>query len=212
MKYSSSKVFLLLLVSATFSLAHAQEKGPYKNWKDFTSDYGFEFKYPDCWTLKGDSPDAPRIANSSTDSILVTETDICKRPLMYSSAPNGISMFVDPVSLSSKEQGLKEIESVKEHSDSHIARDRWKIYKTLKVEGDGNAQIYVQSNKNVTYKWIRWQMELYCPTRLIRFVGPAIKDPDEALLKKFKAGDLALPEPEKTIYESIKCVEPKIKK
>ena len=193
-------------------LSQAENKVPvYKNWKTFKSDYGFEFKYPDCWIIKGDGPDEPDMAEPESKGIFITETDICKRPIMYSSVPNGIGISAGWESLKSKDEGIKRITIAEKGSNITVQRDDWKIYKSLKINGDGNAFIYVENNNNVTYKYIRWEMSLYCLTHVIRFEGPSIQNPDDALLKKFKAGDLALPEPEKTIYESIRCVESKKK-
>jgi hypothetical protein len=53
-------------------------------------------------------------------------------------------------------------------------------------------------------KWL----QLYCNDRKISFTGPMIERPGRSFDEKFKRGDTALPEPERTIYDSIKCTSP----
>lgn len=198
---------LLVLIGLS---SQADEKAlVYKNWKTFRSDYGYEFKYPDCWTVNGDGPDEPDTVTPSSKNIITIESDACKRPRMDPEVPNGVGISAGWRSLNSKDEALKKIESIAKRADNTVKRDEWKIYKRLKIEGDGEAIIYVENHHNVTYTWIRWQMDLNCPTKHIDIAGPSIRNPDELYNKKFKAGDLALPEPEKTIYASIKCIEPK---
>lgn len=181
----------------------------YKNWKTFRSNYGYEFKYPDCWSVGGDGPDEPAVASGPAKDIMTEESDACRRAKMDPEASNGIGISAGWHPLKSIEEGLKKMDSVEKHGDNNVVRDEWKIYKHLKIDGGGEALIHVENNHNVSYTWIRWKMEIYCPTQQISFTGPSIRNPDESYIKKFKAGDLALPEPEKTIYASIKCVEPK---
>jgi hypothetical protein len=57
-------------------------KDTYKQWKTFHSNYGYEFKYPSCWIVGGDSPDEPAIADASSRDILIEETDECPRSKM----------------------------------------------------------------------------------------------------------------------------------
>lgn len=199
----------VVIVLEAFS-SHAEEKTPeYKNWKTFRSDYGYEFKYPDCWAVKGDGPDEPEMATPISKNMFITETEICKRPKMDVDVPNGIGISGGWDHLKSRDDALKRLARSEKNSDITVKRDEWKIYKRLKQDGTNEAFIYVENNHKIGYTYIRWQMDFYCPTEVISITGPSIKDPDENLLKKFKAGDLALPEPEKTIYESIRCVKPK---
>src|SRR5690606_13040158 len=57
---------------------------------------------------------------------------------------------------------------------------------------------------------IRWKMEMTCHGYKIFIGGPSIGYPDESYFKKFKAGDMALPEPYKSIYDSVRCTEYKM--
>lgn len=197
-------IFLLSIYS------HADEKVfTYKNWKTFKSDFGYEFRYPDCWSVEGDGPDEPRVASGSSKDIFIGESKTCARAKMNPEVPNGISVSAGWGPLISKDDAIKKIETSQSGSEVAIQRDEWKIYKRIKVGSGGEAYIYVENEK--FYKWIRWDMGLYCPSQYIHIVGPSIKNPAESYDKKFKADDLALPEPEKTIYESIKCIEPKKK-
>ena len=211
--------FLFLCVFLVGSIAKHGFAGdpapqsPYSSWKTFRSDYGYEFKYPSCWEVHQDSPDEPAPTRSAEKVIAVDETASCPRPRMHPDVPNGIGIMGGLHPLKSKEEGLKKLQLTLRNGDTWIGRralpDGWQVYKHIKVDTHGEAVVYVE---NVNYDHnIRWKMTLYCPTQRIDFSGPQIKNPDESYYRKFKAGDMATPEPEKTIYESIRCVAPKKK-
>ena len=198
--------------------AHAAQS-PYPTWKTFHSDYGYEFKYPSCWEVHQDSPDESAPTLGAEKSIAVDETASCPRPRMDPSSPNGISIMGGWNPLKSKEEGLKDLQATLKSADNGVIRrkqpDGWQVYKSLKVGSDGEAIIYVRNVQKTSATGnyvIRWEMSLYCPTQQINFSGPTIRNPGESYYSKFRAGDLALPEPEKTIYESIRCVEPEKKR
>jgi hypothetical protein len=74
-------IFVGIFFWAAFSFG--QEKATeYKNWKTFRSDYGFEFKYPDCWELKGNSPDEPPTPTAKSKDLVAKESVRCKTPLL----------------------------------------------------------------------------------------------------------------------------------
>lgn len=203
------KNLILVIIMMSSQFANSEDKTPiYKSWKIFRSDYGYEFKYPDCWSLEPARADEPGSIKSTTREISMHEARLCERPQFYPPYQNSVNVIGGWNPLKSKDEGLKKLRLAEMGSDTTVKRDDWKIYKTLTI-GSDNAFVYVERFKMVGYEYIQWQMDLYCPTQLIRITGPAIKDPGESYNKKFKAGDLALPEPEKTIYESIRCVEPK---
>ena len=211
-------VFLVGSIAKHGFAGDPASQSPYTSWKTFRSDYGYEFKYPSCWEVHQDSPDEPAPTRSAEKVIAVDETASCLRPRMDADAPNGIGIMGGLHPLKSKKEGLKDLQLTEKHADNKIIRrnqvDGWQAYKHLNIGGDGVAIIYI-SNTAGTPKTqnhvIRWEMSLFCPTQEIDFSGPTIRNPGDAYYSKFKTGDLALPEPEKTIYESIRCVEPKKK-
>ena len=190
----------------------AQSKDPrIKSWKTLTNDNGFEFKYPDCWTVRTDNPDEGKDSVTEARDLAIEEGAECKRPLFDPPQQNSIGISGGWDKLRSKEEAMKEITSIESHSQNKILRKEMLIFKHLKV-GSDEVIIYVERLPNVNYVQIRWIMKVYCSSVKVSIGGPAIKDPDQVYFDKFKAGDLAMPEPEKTIFESIKCVEPKKKR
>jgi hypothetical protein len=198
-----SFIFLGILFWTAFSFGQ-KEATRYKNWKTFRSDYGFEFKYPDCWVVQGDSPDEPKLATSKSKDIFVGEADECKRPQMAAWVPNGIGFHVDVKPFKSKEEGIAALNKIEKNIKEAAKIGGFKVYRQFDFD-QGGAIASVEELQGVGFVEIRWNMELYCLTRRIRIQDPVIKNPDKSYDEKFKAGDLALPEPEKTIYESIKC-------
>ncbi len=113
--------------------------------------------------------------------------------------------------LESQDEMPKDIDRTEKWSKLLVTRKEHLIVKRYKL-GSNEAITYVENMPQPTYNEIRWHTELYYPTQKIIIGGLTIKEPGQSYYEKFKAGELALPEPEKTIYESIRCVEPKKKK
>ena len=101
---------------------------------------------------------------------------------------------------------MKHLDGVEKSSKNAIERKAWLLFKKLKRGADGGFT-YVESHKANGYTWIRWEATLYCPKNEVRIAGPEIKNPEPALLEKLKNGDLGMPEPERTIFESIRCTK-----
>ena len=207
---------VLLLAFGDFSKAETSAI-KYKSWKTFQSEFGFEFKHPDCWKItEGHVGHLPPYNRQITFAI--EETSICSTKAFNPGFPNSLWFHVKVKYNESAEvypegnpaDAVKEIKKLGEVSENHITRKDWLIFKRLKF-GKNEGLVYVESLQNVGDKGIRWKWNVYCPTWWISIGSPIMKDPDKSYFDKFKAGDVALPEPEKTIIDSIRCEEPKIK-
>jgi len=201
--------FTLLSLIFLFSLntQAEEEKIEYKSWKTFQSDYGYEFKYPDCWELMIDDPDEKgdfqKIHNLTT-----IEGNSCKTPRRDKEIPNSVAFRADYKS--------NYYDSIKEADEKKNRLEKWSraerkngrnfYFKRNKIENTESID-YVELLSN---RSLRWRRELFCDQRRISVSGPSIMTPNSEYIEKLKTGDFALPEPEKTIYDSIKCIEPKI--
>ena len=195
----------LIVVSTSFAKSNHYA---YKHWKIWRSAYGYEFKYPRCWVVEVDSPEESQIVSPISKSLSVTETAKCKRAGIDWAYETASGLSISPVSVQNHKLSEREIYRLEKTSKLHILRGDWGIFKETKV-GSAVAVYYVRLIKEVNYKYAQWEYELLCPSEEINVRGPAIKITNGLYSRKFKAGDLALPEPEKTIYASIKCVHPK---
>lgn len=203
------KSIIILAVFLTASSSFATNKRViYKHWKIFRSAWGYEFKYPSCWVVEVSSSDEPQTVTPRSRDLIVTETKKCVRPQMAKYVPNGVGISGGWHPLKSIADGDREMKSILTHADNNVIRGTWEVYKQFRFE-NYNALAWVENMQEASFHQIRWNMEVYCPTQDITFVGPTIKNPDSSYYTKFKAGDLALPEPEKSIYASIRCVTPK---
>lgn len=197
-------VAVLLLGDSTW----ARSQDPrIKSWKTLANDNGFEFKYPDCWTVRPDNPDEMNMPVTVAHFVVAEESSSCARPLLNPPHQNLVG-FTGGLDRTTKKESIKDIEQMEKHAKSNLDRKEWLFFKRLKV-GPDDAVTFVKFHKDVNYTSIYWAMELFCPTVKISYSGPAIKNPDSSYYEKFKAGDIALPEPEKTIFESIRCIEPR---
>jgi hypothetical protein len=179
-----------------------------KAWKTFSSNYGYVFKYPDCWDIKPDNPDELDTPVQDAHDIALEESKKCVRPLLNPPHQNIVGFSAGRVKTPQKDKLLKELNSLEKNSVSKIDRKDWLYFKHFKI-GLNDAYVDVRFEKMVGYSYLFWEAVLYCPTYEVLFSGPAIKNPDQTYFDRFKAGDIALPEPEKTIFESIHCTEPK---
>jgi hypothetical protein len=85
------------------------------------------------------------------------------------------------------------------------------VFKNFKL-GSVDAISWVEKFRGVGHD-IRWQTKVYCPDWWISITGPTIDEPniDKSMFEKFKKGDLALPEPYKTMINSFRCIPAKQK-
>lgn len=196
---------LLILFSEFYLFADIKNPG-IKSWETFKSDFGYEFKYPDCWELRIDDPDEEG-AIQTIKHIFVAEGSTCARARFSTSVPNGISVVGGVGPLKSKSDAAKEVESREPRMKRSIERKEYLIYKRYKVGAD-DAVAWVESMPE-KHEDIRWHLKLYCSKWWIEITGPDIDNADISYLEKFKKGDLALPEPEKTILESVRCIPAK---
>lgn len=195
---------LIILFIANNALA---KEPAYKAWINFQSDYGYEFKYPDCWEMQPNSPDEDGTVFTKMRNISVTEkTCITKQRDKY--VPN-IMTFNSHVAKNEKELN-HEISIIEKSSKFQLENKSWLLFKKLRINGGGEAIMYVEQHDK-WQKQIRWIMKLFCTNREVYISGVPTTNPSKELLQKFERGDLAIPEPEKTVFESIRCIEPKLK-
>jgi hypothetical protein len=205
------KLSLLVVgISLIFnSSLEAKELKAKTNWKTFQSDYGYEFKYPDCWEISIEDSDYTGPLEKA-DGILLKQSEKCTNK-DFQSDGTGISILIHN-RFESKEKSITAI-SEKEAWFKNISKTNYKLL--MKDHKSENSYSYFEveqlyQNPKSPLK-IRWNMYLFCPLFEINFSGPLLEEPDTSYLEKFKKGDLGLPEPEKTIYESIRCIKTKVK-
>lgn len=194
---------LLIFASPSFG-----EDSGVKKWKTFTSDYGYEFKHPNCWKVLPNNPDETEMQPKGAHDVAVEESKVCSTQLLMPPHQNGVGISSGWSKSPSAEERKKKLDRIERNSAITISRKEWLYFKRFKNE-DNDAYVYVQSYKEVGYSWIRWQMTLFCPVYEVTYTGPMVKNPDQSYFDRFKAGDIALPEPERTIFDSIRCVKPK---
>lgn len=185
------------------------ETAKIKSWKTFQSKLGFEFKYPDCWKVEIDDPDEKGPTESSKN-IFVGEKKECERPPFAPDVPNGIGFGAGNL-FETQQEALDYITKRKSSSIARVADKTYLIFKDLSNISKENMA-YLAYVEVLPYNQFRWRMNLYCQSLLsVSITATDIKNPDPSYYEKFKKGDLALPEPEKTILESVRCIPPKVK-
>jgi hypothetical protein len=199
-------IFVAFLTLSVFP-AFAEDKPPvYKNWKTFHSDYGYEFKYPDCWLPKASYADDTEPTSSTSKELMVEEQSECRRNSLNPPFANSIS-FSSGWEKAKNDAEIKNMFDLQEkNSIADIQRKDILGFKRIKV-GSHEATIVVRNLTSSKVPSLRWEMELYCTSFLVRVVGPEIQNPTKSYYEKLKSGDLALPEPEKSIYGSLRCVK-----
>ena len=201
-------VILLFFLAASNSFAKSKQY-VYKHWKTFRSDYGYEFKYPSCWKVRGNSPDEAEIPDQKSQNVAAIENVSCERTRFDPDVPNGISFSAGWGQNLSDSAVKEKIKHYKAAAENNLARSVWKYFKQIVTPNGGVGAIYVEYHKEVGYSFIRWTMNLFCNGNQIQISGPSIKNPNQSYYAKFRSGNLALPEPEKTIYASVRCIPPK---
>jgi hypothetical protein len=206
------KSVLMAVLTLCTASAFANDKPlVYKDWKTFRSDYGYEFKYPSCWELVEESYDEPAPIMSSTKLFAVKPGNTCKDGSVLASNNSKTVIFDSWTKAKSKEETRKEIELREKNAKSQILRRDILYFKRFNVEGS-DAIVSVDYVHSAEEESIKWEMDLYCPHFIVRVVGPSLKNPNKTFYEAFKAGHVSTPEPEKAIYESIRCIDPKLKK
>jgi hypothetical protein len=187
-----------------------------KSWKTYKSDLGFAFKYPDCWELLNEDSnlDSKTVPIQSADIFSLVEKKNCARPRFVPSSINGIGfMKGEDIEAKPKEDEAKSTRITDYNGNAAVKGGKYFYYKRGKI-GSGDGIMWVESFTGVKGSkdsTIRWQFDVACPKRHILITGPAILNPENSYYEKFKLGDLALPEPEKTIIESFRCTSAKEK-
>ena len=198
------KLFFAALLILLPLFVRADEKPVViKSWKTFKSDFGYGFKYPDCWEVVIDSPSGEPPLASNKD-IAVNETGKCPRLRMDSNKPNGVNFRVNERSYQSEQKTKQTFENMKQSANGRAAAKPSMPTKFFKI-GSYDAVAFVEDHK----EFIRWEVIYDCPKNEIDLSGPSIRNPAQSYFDKFKNGDLGLPEPEKTIIESVRCSESK---
>lgn len=187
----------------TSTFASANET-VFKLRKTFQSDYGFEFKYPDCWTITSDDIDGEGPISRHA-GVFVTEAGICKTPRKRQWVANGISFT--PIKDKMKRSAMIGSADAAEKSAQYkIKNGSWVAFSRFKINGDTEVIGYVEH-----HNFIRWKYEIYCESRLITVSVTGMDNPAKELLEKIrKQHDLAISEPYKTIIESFRCTVPKL--
>jgi hypothetical protein len=194
----------LLICGSVFA---DSQNPPIKSWKTFKSDVGYEFKYPDCWKVGfGDVNEQGPLWTLKYLSVL--ETERCSRKEFSTSSPKGIGFSVGNGDRGSRKSTEKEIALREKNAPGDLQRKEKLAFTKIKL-GSADALAWVQ----VEAGYLQWQVKLYCPDWWISVAGPMINNAniDPTLYDKFKKGDLAMPEPEKTVVESIRCIPAKQK-
>jgi hypothetical protein len=200
-------ILLTVLFKVEVGIGQESKSGTIKSWQTFRSDQGYEIKYPDCWVVEIDDPDTVG-AISAAPSIFIEESTKCSRVRFDPAIPNGIGIVREMYK--TKEAFAKDAMLTEKWNKARVEKKEDLIFKKYKV-GKNEVFAYVEVVPSDSSK-IRWWTKIYCPSmRSFSITGPTIKNPNPSYYEKFKAGDLALPEPEKTIIESAHCVEPKPK-
>jgi len=201
-----NKILLSILFAALSSTALAE--APKYEWTTFQSDYGYEVKHPTCWIPEINNPDETG-EMKQVKHLFIKEGPTCTTPQRYKFFPNGIGIDISSAASNSLEEMKKKIEGREKFLSTEFKNKKSVFYKKTKI-GEDEAIIYVEQFSKFN-PYIRWNMEIFCNHQWIKISSPSIGDPSPSYFEKFKAGDFGLPEPERTIYESIRCINPKSK-
>lgn len=200
------KVIITLLFTSTFASAN---ETVFKSWRTFQNDYGFEFKYPDCWKVISNDIDGegPLIRHAG---VSVEEAGSCISPRKQQWVTNGIGFT--PIKEKMKKLAMISSANASEKSAQYkIKNGDWVGFRRFKINGDTEVIGYVEHLTMKSPDFIRWNYEIYCDTRLIVAGGASIDNPSKELLDNIrKQDDLAISEPYKTIIESFRCTAPKL--
>ena len=199
------KNIVWLIIAILFAQTGHADSTKSESWKVFESDFGYSFKYPACWGIRIDSPDERGHLRQIHN--LAVEEKTCLTPPRDPEVNNGLG-FQASLARHDKAAAAAKLEVVQREVSAELKNKNYLVSKTQKVDSDGTLVLYVESLSKLR-KIIRWRAELVCPTRLISIGGASLKNPSEEVLKELAAGSLAIPEPYKTIFASVKCSKDK---
>ena len=177
------KLFLLALITCMSFFAKADGTTvEIKSRKTFKSDFGYEFKYPDCWEVLIDSPSG-ELPLSRNKDIAVNETSKCRneRLKMDPNKPNGVGISVIERSYESKNQTIELFEKIKLAAAGRAAAKPSMPTKFFKI-AEHNAVAYVEDHKT----FIRWRVIYNCPKAEISLSGPSVRSPQKVILINLK--------------------------
>lgn len=200
------KILILLVGIYSASVGFADSGVTAK--KTLVNNFGFEVQFPACWEVSSDDPDQEG-SFSKMRYIFVGESASCKTEHRRTNRPNGVSISVTDNALKSAADFSSFVKKQEDWFENMSKSNFGLLMKSSKSEDSYSYSrvFYPDSLKS----YIRWEKYLYCRHATLFINGPSLDAPVDSYLKKFKLGDLAMPEPEKSIVESIKCIEPKTK-
>lgn len=196
-----NKALSILILTYSLPAFSQVKENKALEWTNFTSNHGYAFKHPSCWMVKIDNPDEKGPLQYIKD-IFVEESSSCARPKFSSEIPNGVGFGFYARKDSEELKGKSDIDQLEKWATSGknpLASRRIKL-------GNDEAIFYVET---LSSGELRWNMMLFCSTYKIKVIGPTMQNPSSGLLEKIKGSNLEIPEPENTIYQSVKCISPK---
>lgn len=197
-------LFLFVIVFSSCLVASADEAVPKLSWQTFHSDQGYELRVPSCWSSSMNDPDEKGTV-SAAENVFFNEASTCIRPQHDVYIPNGVGIGAE-AKFKTPASRTEEINNFEKYMKRRLAEKENILVKRYKIGSNETiAYIRYMDQKNR----IQWRARLFCASRSFDITIMTLKDPALQYFDKFKNGDLALPEPEKTVLESIKCVDPK---
>jgi predicted DNA-binding antitoxin AbrB/MazE fold protein len=175
------------------------------NWKTFQSDYGYEFKYPECWEV-GISDFYEKGELKRIKSLSLEAGKKCDSQIKNNGTDNLLSFNVVNGSRNSLTTVKKASDEVESHHQAQSMNNTYLYFKKTSKNNPAQADVI----EHYPDKNIRWIRDIVCNNIVLSVFGPTAANPDKLLLEKIKGGDMSLPEPINTIYESVKCTKPKI--
>lgn len=180
-----------------------------KEWRNFETTKGFSLKSPTCWEIQNDDIDFEGPAEESS-TIRLSESAACARPKLYEEVhgPNSFQVAIFPLVFKTEKERLKELEheievAKKVKATPELTEKRSRPFiRHLRIDGDD----VIESVRKLSNGTLRWSKVVYCKNlSKIRISGPMISHPHPKFLDRFENGQFSIPEPEKTIYESVRC-------
>ena len=175
------------------------EADSYKSWKVFRSNYSYEFKYPQCWSVKIDDADYEGKVEGS--AYVIAQANDCG---IKNSVEQSVGFQVDFPKLKTSEltkkiaDRQKELEAGLKNGDIlHFEK------KTL----GGSTTYSISAYSDPFKKKIFSKMIVFCRSSEITVSGPAISNASAENIQRIKQSGTALIEPAKTIYSSVRCLE-----
>lgn len=198
---------VLILILILFPKSSLADEKPASNWKTFQSDFGYEFKYPDCWGMSTFESDEVGPL-SKMKNIHIEEKIDCLYPEKKVDHKGAFTFEFQ--GFRNKLEKESEINKIEEDSKFNIKTKDWILAKKSTIGHVETSFIYIE-HWNKKNKYLRWKAYIQCSNITVLATGPMIFNPDEHLMLSIKSGKNSMPEPENSIYESIRCIEPKIK-